>query len=81
MNSVNYTTFDMGLAAALITKDFVLLDMDKSNPKKVQFIFDVDADDADLKVKIHQYWGNSLEASCLALFNNTKMLKSRIYSS
>lgn len=75
-----YSNCDMGLAAALYTSGYKLADMDDTNPKKVKFIFNVSSDDEQLKQDIKNYWSGKLMVSAYDLAQNTKMLKSRIYS-
>lgn len=77
----NYSTYDMGLAAGLITVGFKLLGTDKRDPKRVEFILKVDQDDAELQTAIKQYWNRELVVSAMDYFNTTKMLKSCIYGS
>lgn len=72
-----FSTFDLGLAAALISIDFQLFDLDKSNPRKVQFLF---KDSNDLQEAIEDYWSNSLKVNARTNFETLKMLKNRIHS-
>ncbi len=59
----NYLTSDLGAAASLITKGFKLISLEKSNPRKVQFIFQ---ETADIKKVIEEYWSNKLELEARA---------------
>ncbi len=77
--SVNdyFNTFDLGLSAALVSLGFPIDHLDKSNARKVEFVFlRVDG----LDQAIQSYWSNSLSVSALSYFNATKMIKNRIYS-
>lgn len=76
----NYNTYDLGIAAALSVLGFELLDLDKSNPRKVQFIFKSDKRKGEIKEIAHQYFSDTLELPAQRLFNAIKMLKNRIYS-
>ncbi len=67
---------DFGLVAALVTKDFVIQKTEKDF-KHVFFIFE---DSSALQDAVSQYWANKLFVSARQYFDNTKMLKSRIYS-
>ena len=72
-----YFTFDLGCSAALISAGFELVSLDKTNPHKVQFIFS--REDGIEKV-VDDYWADRLEVKARTYFDNTKMLKNRIYS-
>ena len=72
-----YSTFDLGVAAALVSNNFSLFSLEKSNPKKVQFIF---IREADIEKIVHDYFSDQLKINARTLFDNTKMLKNRIYS-
>ncbi len=72
-----YFTFDLGCASAAITAGFVLVSFGKTNPHKVQFIFR--REDGIEKV-VDDYWADRLEVKARTYFDNTKMLKNRIYS-
>lgn len=79
-DTTNYSTPDMGLAAALMTAGFKIEGLEKIGDKKFEFIFGVSREDADIKDAIASYWNKNLLVSAYDYFNNTKMLKSRIYS-
>lgn len=70
-------TFDLGAAASLITADFELVSLDKTNPRKVQFIF---RRKFGIEKVVDDYWADKLEVKARAFFDNVKMLKNRIYS-
>lgn len=72
-----FLTFDLGLATCLVSLGYELWNLDKTNPKKVQFIFKR-ADDIDMVV--NDYWQDNLKINARTLFDNQKMLKNRIYS-
>jgi len=72
-----FLTFDLGLATCLVSLGYELWNLDKTNPKKVQFIFKR-ADGIDMVV--NDYWQDNLEINARTLFDNQKMLKNRIYS-
>lgn len=72
-----FQTFDLGLAAALISVGFQLLDLNKSNPRKVQFLFKASN---ELQEAIEDYWSDNLKVNARTYFENLKMLKNRIYS-
>lgn len=70
-------TFDLGAASSLVTAGFKLISLDKSNPRKVQFIF---LKATGIGEVVDNYWANNLEVKAREFFDNTKMLKNRIYS-
>lgn len=70
-------TFDLGVSASLTTKGFELVSLDKTNPKKVQFIF---RRAIGIEMVVDEYWADKLEIKARAFFDNIKMLKNRIYS-
>ncbi len=70
-------TFDLGAAASLTTAGFELVSLDKSNPKKVQFIF---RREIGIEKVVDNYWADRLEVKARTFFDNIKMLKNRIYS-
>jgi hypothetical protein len=72
-----FITFDIGLAAALVTLGYTLFDVDKTNPKKSQFIF---KRDEQIDKMVNKYWDNTLTLHARSLVDNLKMLKNRLYS-
>ena len=81
ISSDNYTefyyTFDLGCSSALVSSGFDLVSLDKSNPKKVQFIFHREI---GIEKIADEYFADSLKVNARKFFDNTKMLKNRIYS-
>lgn len=73
----HYLTNDLGLAAALVSCGHILEELDRSDRKKVQFIF---CQSKELNSDANDYWSDRLSVSGRAFFNNLKMLKNRIYS-
>lgn len=76
----NYNTYDLGVAAALSVLGFEIVEMDKTNPKKVRFVFKADGRKGDIEVFANAYFNHSLELPAQKFFNEIKVLKSRIYS-
>ena len=72
-----FSTHDLGCSAALTSAGFDLVSLDKSNPRKVKFVFNkkVGIDEA-----VSNYWSDQLPVNARTLFDNVKMLKNRIYS-
>lgn len=71
-----YETSDLGLAAALLSSGIVLDGMDFSNPRRVLFLF---REAPSIQTTIQSYWSNQLTVDALTYFENTKLLKSRVY--
>ncbi|MCX6153848.1 MAG: DUF5659 domain-containing protein [Candidatus Kapabacteria bacterium] len=76
--SEQFLTFDIGLATSLVSLGFELWNLDKSEIKKVQFVFKRN-DGIDLVIR--DYWQDNLPINARTLIDNQKMLKNRIYSS
>ncbi len=72
-----FATYDLGCAAALITAGFVLVSLDKANPRKVQFIF---RRETEIENIVDDYWADRLEVKARTFFDNIKACKNRIYS-
>lgn len=72
-----YLTYDLGCSSALVSSGFELISLEKSNPKKVQFIF---RREAGIENVVDEYWADRLEVKARSFFDNTKMIKNRIYS-
>lgn len=75
--SKKFSTFDLGLATTLFTLGYKLLELDKTNPKKVRFIF---REEKNIEQTMLKYWNNEINLPALSLFNNLKTLKNRLYS-
>ncbi len=75
--STIFTTFDLSLAVTLITIGFQLIDLEKSNPRKVQFLF---KDSIELQKAVNDYWSDKHKVNPRVYFDNLKMLKSRLYT-
>ena len=72
-----FLTFDLGLASALVTLEYDLAAIDKTNRNKSQFVF---RRKANIDRDISAYWNGDLHLSARNLFDNQKMLKNRLYS-
>jgi len=77
MNQNEFSTFDLGLATVLITLGYELLELDKSNPKKVRFVF---KREKNIEQAMTDYFNDKIKLPAQTLFNNQKNLKNRIYS-
>jgi len=77
MNQNTFSTYDLGLATVLLTLGFKLLRLDKTNPKKVKFVF---KEEKGRSQAMLDYWEDRIKLPAQTLFNNQKNLKNRIYS-
>lgn len=78
LDTDNFSTYDLGCSAALISVGFELVSLNKTNPRRVLFIFQKKV---GIDEKVNDYFSGKLKVSARVLFDNTKMLKNRIYSS
>jgi hypothetical protein len=67
---------DLGLAASLSASGFAIARIDKSNPRRVVFVFD---DTEALRQKVSEYWANELLLPAAVLLSHVRLLKARIY--
>jgi hypothetical protein len=77
MNQNEFSTFDLGLATVLVTLGYELIELDKSNSKKVRFIFERKK---NIEQIMNNYFNDKIKLPAQILFNNQKNLKNRIYS-
>ncbi len=73
----SFYTFDLGLASALVSVRLEIISIDKTDRKKVKFIFQ---NSEKLGETTEKYWNKELKTDARTLFENQKMLKNRIYS-
>ena len=72
-----YTTSDLGCITALVSSGLHIQSLDKSNPKRVVFVFDHSMKLLEL---VDSYWNGSLNVDAKTFFETQKWLKSRIYN-
>jgi hypothetical protein len=72
-----FSTSDLGIATALVSLGYEVPLHDKSNPTKVIFIFE---DRNNINEAVKKFWSNQLPVDARTFFENTKMLKSRIWN-
>ena len=77
MNQNEFSTFDLGLAAVLMTMNYELLELDRSNLKKVRFVF---RREKNIEGVMTDYFNDKINLPAQTLFNNQKNLKNRIYT-
>lgn len=67
---------DLGLASAIFSSGIAIVDLDKSNPRKVKFIFQ---NSKALETISNDYWNGVLSVNALEFFQNIRVLKNRLY--
>lgn len=75
--SAVFTTYDLGVSAALLCAGYDLLSVDKYNSNKVLFVFK--KEDGIEEVTDH-YFSDRLEVKARSFFDHLKALKNMIYS-
>lgn len=68
---------DLGLAAALVSKDYKIAGLTRSDTGRKYFMF---AYSQELENSVEQYWAGELLVNARKFSDDMKMLKSRIYS-
>lgn len=67
---------DLGLASALSVSDFAIVRVDKSNPRRVVFVFEKST---GLQEAIEDYFSGKLLVPAEPFFSQIRSLKNRIY--
>lgn len=75
--SKEYATYDLGASAALLVKGHELLALNRSNPRKVKFIFKRQDDTEEI---VNKYLLDALSIKARTYFDTIKALKNRMYS-
>lgn len=71
-----YETSDFGLATAILTTGIKLVGVNKNNPRRVFFVFQMSK---ELTESIDNYWTGNLKLPANAFMDNVKYLKALIY--
>jgi len=77
MKQNEYKITDLNLASILTTLGHTIKRLDKENSRRVIFVFE---DELEIQNVIGNYWSGALSVDPRKLFDNQKMLKSRIYN-
>jgi hypothetical protein len=79
MEEESHTTSirDLGVVAALVTCNFEIIFTHKDDKGRVHFVFE---ETAALARTVEDYYADNLQVKARKFFDNTKMLKARIYS-
>ena len=72
-----WTTYDLGVSTALLCTGFELLSLNKTNPRKVLFIF---RREENIDETANAYFADQLKLNARAYFDQLKALKNRLYS-
>ena len=72
-----FSTLDPGCSTATINGGFDIFSMNKTDPKKARSIFQRKAGIVRI---MDAYWTDKLNIKARTFFNNTKMLKNRIFN-
>lgn len=75
--ATEYKTSDLALAAAIISNGISLLRTESIDVQKVAFVF---YDHGQLTELVDAFWSDQLKINARTMFENIKMLKSRIYA-
>ncbi len=68
---------DLGVAAALVTCGFEIVDTNRDKNGRTYFIFQ---ETTMLNEAVNGYYADTLQIKARKFFDNTKMLKGRIYA-
>jgi hypothetical protein len=72
-----WTTYDLGVSAALLCADFELLAVQKNNPRKALFVF---KKKSGIDEVANKYFSDRLEVKARSYFDHLKALKNTLYS-
>ncbi|MCX6720148.1 MAG: DUF5659 domain-containing protein [Candidatus Staskawiczbacteria bacterium] len=68
---------DLNVASVLMTLGYKLLETDKTDPRRVIFVFE---NNKDIQKVINDYFNDDIKLPAQTLLNNQKLLKNRIWS-
>jgi hypothetical protein len=72
-----WTTYDLGVSTALLCAGFGLLSLNRTNPRKVIFIF---RKAKNIDETANAYFADQLKLNARSFFDQLKALKNRLYS-
>ena len=72
-----FTTYDLGVSAALLCADFELLMVEKNDPKKALFVF---RKEVGIEEAVDKYFSDKLKVKARSFFDHLKALKNMLYS-
>jgi hypothetical protein len=71
-----WTSYDLGVAAALLCSGYELLSVDHTNPRRALFVF---RHSAKIDETANAYIADRLELKARSFFDQLKALKNRLY--
>ena len=71
-----YVTSDFGLATALVVAGVVLVDIDRTNPRRAGFVFQ---NDGAIDGIVESYRNDTLTVPAQTFFEATRRMKARLY--
>lgn len=77
MNADNYKTNDFALAVTLLCYGFNILELDRTNPRRVYFIYN---QSEALESAVSDFWDNKLTVNPKTFLSTQKELKARVFS-
>jgi hypothetical protein len=72
-----FTTYDLGLATALLTVGYKLENLDRSNGRRVLFIFE---HKTGIEITSNRFFSDDLKVKARSYFDNLKAIKTKLYS-
>lgn len=75
--STIFSTYDLGVSAALLCLGFELISLNKENPRKALFIF---KKENGIEKTANEYFADNLKIKVRSYFDHLKALKNRLYS-
>jgi hypothetical protein len=72
-----WTTYDLGVSAALLCADFELASIEKTNPRKALFVF---KKERGIEETANKYFSDRLNVKARSYFDHLKALKNKLYS-
>ncbi len=76
-SSLVFTTYDLGVSAALLCLDYELVRLDRENPRKALFVF---KKGPRIEEYANKYFTDQLEVKARSFFDSIKALKNKLYS-
>lgn len=72
-----FTTYDLGVSAALLCLGYKLIRLDRDDPRKALFVF---RKEPDIDTYANQYFSDQLKVKARSFFDSIKALKNKLYS-
>lgn len=72
-----FTTYDLGVSAALLCLGYKLERLERDNPRKALFVF---KRKAGIEEYANRYFTDQLEVKARSFFDSIKALKNKLYS-